>query len=85
MAWASCIKDRGTLREGMAADIIIYDLDKLDALPDEIVHDLSAGEWRRVQRAEGYRYVMVNGEPIFEDGTCTEALPGKLLRGGQAC
>jgi N-acyl-D-aspartate/D-glutamate deacylase len=37
-----------------------------------------------VQRAEGYRYVMVNGEPIFEDGSCTGATPGKLLRNGQA-
>ena len=84
MAWASCIKDRGTLREGNAADIMIYDLDKLNALPDEIVHDLPAGEWRRVQRAEGYRYIIVNGESIFEDGNCTGATPGKLLRGGQA-
>ena len=84
MAWAACFKDRGTLREGLAADIIIYDLEKLQSLPDEIVYDLPAGEWRRVQRAEGYRWIMVNGESIFVDGKCTGATPGKLLRHGQA-
>jgi N-acyl-D-aspartate/D-glutamate deacylase len=83
-AWAAQFKDRGTLREGMAADIVIYDLANLKSLPEEIVHDLPAGEWRRVQKAEGYRWIMVNGEPIFEDGKCTGATPGKLLRQGQA-
>ena len=83
MAWAGGFKDRGTLREGLAADIIIYDLDKLEALPDEVVYDLPAGEWRRVQRAEGYRHILVNGQTIFEDGKCTGATPGKLLRHGQ--
>jgi N-acyl-D-amino-acid deacylase len=53
-------------------------------LPDEIAYDLPAGEWRRVQKAEGYRWIMVNGETIFEDGKCTGATPGKLLRHGQA-
>jgi N-acyl-D-aspartate/D-glutamate deacylase len=83
-AWAAGFKDRGTLREGMAADIVIYDLDKLQSLPEEIAYDLPAGEWRRVQKAEGYRQIMVNGEVIFEDGKCTGATPGKLLRHGMA-
>jgi N-acyl-D-aspartate/D-glutamate deacylase len=68
----------------MAADIVVYDLEKLQSLPEEIVHDLPANEWRRVQKAEGYRQIMVNGAVIFEDGKCTGATPGKLLRGGQA-
>ena len=84
MAWAACFKDRGTLREGLAADIIIYELEKLQSLPDEIVYDLPVGEWRRVQRAEGYRWIMVNGETIFADGKCTGVTPGRLLRHGQA-
>lgn len=82
--WAAGFKDRGTLREGMAADIVIYDLDALKTLPEEIAYDLPAGEWRRIQRAEGYRWIMVNGAVIFEDGRCTGATPGKLLRNGQA-
>ena len=43
-AWAARIKDRGCLRPGMAADVIVYDLDKLKILPSEIVHDLPASE-----------------------------------------
>src|SRR5712691_11203643 len=83
-AWAGGITDRGCLREGLAADIIVYDLDNLKILPPEVAHDLPAGEWRRVQKAEGYRWVMVNGEVAFEDGKCTGATSGRLLRGGQA-
>jgi len=83
-AWAAGFKDRGCLREGLAADILVYDLDKLTILPDEVVYDLPAGEWRRVQKAEGYRWIMVNGQVTFEDGKCTGATPGKLLRHGQA-
>jgi N-acyl-D-aspartate/D-glutamate deacylase len=83
-AWAAGFKDRGTLREGMAADVVVYDLNKLKALPEEILHDVPADEWRRVQKCEGYRWIMVNGQPIFEEGNCTGATPGRLLRGGRA-
>ena len=50
--------------------------------PMEIVHDFPGGEWRRVQRAEGYHTIMVNGEVTFEDDKCTGATPGRLLRHG---
>lgn len=83
-AWAAGIKDRGCLREGLAADVIVYDLEHLKILPSEVVHDLPAGEWRRVQKSEGYRWVLVNGQVTFEDGTCTNATAGRLLRGGEA-
>lgn len=83
-AWAAQFKDRGTLREGLAADIVVYDLDALKLLPIEIAYDLPAGEWRRVQKAEGYRWIMINGQVTFADGTCTGATPGKLLRHGRA-
>ena len=46
----------------------------------EIAYDFPADEWRRVQRAEGYRWIMVNGVTTFRDGVCTEATPGQLLR-----
>jgi N-acyl-D-aspartate/D-glutamate deacylase len=83
-AWAAGFKDRGCLREGMAADMMIYDLAKLKILPSEIVNDLPLGDWRRVQRAEGYRWIVVNGQVIFEEGKCTNATPGRLLRHGHA-
>ena len=50
----------------------------------EIVHDLPGGEWRRVQRAKGYRSIIVNGVETFDEGKCTGATPGKLLRHGHA-
>ena len=75
-------RDRGYIREGAAADIVAYDLDGLKLLPTEVVHDLPGNEWRRVQRAEGYRWTIVNGQVTFEDGKPTGALPGKFLRHG---
>ncbi len=76
-------KDRGFIREGAPADIVVYDLDKLEILPSEVAEDLPGGEWRRIQKAKGYNYIMVNGEVTFEDGEATGALPGKLLRNGR--
>ena len=49
-----------------------------------MAHGFPGGEWRRVQKAIGYRHIMVNGEVTFEDGVCTGATPGKLLRHGHA-
>jgi len=78
-------QDRGVLREGAPADVLVYDLQNLKMVPEKpmIVHDFPAGEWRRVQYAEGYRWIMVNGEVTFEDGKCTNATPGRLLRHGK--
>jgi N-acyl-D-amino-acid deacylase len=76
--------DRGILAEGKPADVVIYDFDQLQSTPTEIAHDFPGGEWRRVQKAIGYRYIMVNGEVTFKDGECTGATPGKLLRHGHA-
>jgi N-acyl-D-amino-acid deacylase len=84
-AHAAGFRDRGTLRVGAPADVIVYDLDGLDIAPfwsGEIVHDLPAQEWRRVSHAKGYRAIIVNGVVTFEDGECTMATPGKLLRHG---
>ena len=65
---------------------IVYDLDELAIDPawiGEAVYDLPGGEWRRVQRAHGYRHILVNGVETFTDGECTGATPGKLLRHGK--
>jgi N-acyl-D-aspartate/D-glutamate deacylase len=84
MAWAAGFKDRGTLREGMAADIVMYDINTVNSRPSEILYDLPANEWRRVQKADGYKHIMVNGDITFNDGNCTGATPGTLLRNGAA-
>jgi len=76
-------KDRGFIREGAPADIVVYNLDELEVLPSVIAADLPGGEWRRIQKANGYHWIMVNGEVTFEDGEPTGALPGRLLRNGR--
>ncbi len=75
-------KNRGTLREGTPADIVIYDLNKLAVKPMEIAHDFPGGEWRRVKRAEGYDKILVNGEVTLDQGEPTGAMSGRLLRYG---
>ena len=85
-AHAAGFRDRGVLREGAAADVVVYDLKELAIEPEwvgEIAHDFPGGEWRRVQRARGYRAIVVNGEMTFADGRSTGATPGRLLRGGR--
>lgn len=78
--------DRGELLEGACADVVVYDLNGLGIEPEwigEIAHDLPGGEWRRVQRAKGYRSIIVNGVETFADDKCTGETPGKLLRHGR--
>jgi len=86
-AHAAGFRDRGTIREGLAADVVVYDLKRLAVEPDwigEITHDFPGNEWRRVQHARGYRAIIVNGQVTFDEDRCTGATPGKLLRGGHA-
>jgi len=64
--------------------VLVYDLERLRILPAERVADFPAGDWRLSCKAEGYRAVLVNGEVTFEDGVCTGATPGRLLRHGQS-
>jgi N-acyl-D-aspartate/D-glutamate deacylase len=85
-AQAAGFTDRGFLREGAPADIVVYDMGELKRTPEwefEVLHDLPANEWRVVQKAEGYRWTIVNGEITFENGECSGATPGKLLRNNQ--
>ena len=81
-AWIASMKDRGMLRIGSWADIIVYDLEKLGLLYDKhtYANDFPGGERRVIQKPTGLRYTIVNGTVTFVDNECTGALPGKLLR-----
>jgi N-acyl-D-amino-acid deacylase len=81
-AVAAGLKDRGYLREGAPADVIVYDYERLDSGPQERLWDYPGGEMRLVQKAVGYDRIIVNGRTTFIDGECTDATPGKLLRHG---
>jgi N-acyl-D-amino-acid deacylase len=73
--------DRGLIREGMAADLLVFDPDTIGPEMPEVVRDLPAGARRLVQRARGIAATVVNGEVVLRDGKATGALPGRLLRG----
>jgi dihydroorotase/N-acyl-D-amino-acid deacylase len=68
------LTDRGVLKEGMWADVVVFD-------PNEI-HDVATFE-NPNQLSVGMRYVLVNGVPVIAEGKMTNALPGKVLRGGR--
>jgi N-acyl-D-amino-acid deacylase len=74
--------DRGLIREGMAADLLVFDPETISPEMPEVVRDLPAGARRLTQRARGIAATVVNGEVVLRDGKPTGALPGQLLRGG---
>jgi N-acyl-D-aspartate/D-glutamate deacylase len=78
-AWG--FADRGLLKEGLAADVIIFDADRIAPLMPVVRTDLPAGAKRLVQKAEGIAITIVNGEVLMRDGEHTGVYPGKLLRG----
>ena len=63
--------DRGVIREGVAADLAIFD-------PAKIVERATYTDPHRL--AEGMAYVLVNGQLVIDDGKFTSSLPGKVLR-----
>lgn len=75
------IPHRGLLKEGMAADLTIFDPDKVQAKEKEFVRDLPGGASRLVARADGYRYTVVNGQVLLRDGEPSGVCPGRVLRG----
>jgi N-acyl-D-amino-acid deacylase len=64
------LADRGVLKEGMWADVVVFD--------PETVRDLATFDQPN-QLSEGMRFVLVNGVPVIEEGKMTNALPGKVL------
>ncbi len=79
--------DRGVLREGGPADVVVYDPATIRRTPRwdqaERTYDWPAGGWRWTQKAEGIHVTMVNGEITFDGQECTGATPGQLLRFGR--
>jgi N-acyl-D-amino-acid deacylase len=75
--------DRGLLRIGGPADVVVYDPLGLAIGPNEVVEDLPGGEWRRIQKASGYHAVFVNGVRTISDDVQTHQHPGRLLRHGR--
>ena len=74
------LHDRGLLREGMAADLVVFDADTIGAKMPEVVHDLPASARRLKQTADGILNTVVNGEILLTNNDHSGAVPGRLLR-----
>jgi N-acyl-D-amino-acid deacylase len=66
------LTDRGVLKEGMWADVVIFD--------PATIRDLATFD-KPNQLSQGMEYVLVNGTAVIEEGKMTGKLPGKVLRG----
>jgi N-acyl-D-amino-acid deacylase len=69
------LTDRGVLKKGMWADVVIFD--------PATIRDVATFE-KPNQLSEGMQWVLVNGVPVIEQGKQADALPGKVLRGAGA-
>jgi dihydroorotase/N-acyl-D-amino-acid deacylase len=69
------LADRGVLKQGMWADIVVFDP---DTIRDTATFD------NPNQLSEGMRFVLVNGVPVIDEGKMTNALPGKVVLGPAA-
>jgi N-acyl-D-aspartate/D-glutamate deacylase len=77
------LKDRGLIKEGWRADLVLFDPKTIGCGPTYVRHDLPGDEMRLYADAQGVGCVVVNGTPIVEGGEHTGALPGQVLRSGR--
>ena len=78
-AWG--LHDRGLIREGMNADLVVFDPDTIAQDMPELINDLPAGAPRLKQTATGISATVVNGEILLQHNEHTGNLPGQLVRG----
>ena len=72
--------DRGVLRPGLRADLIVFDLDKVRDRATNLYPHAYPFENIPHRHPEGLDWVLVNGEPVIAEGEHTGALPGRVLR-----
>ena len=78
-AWG--FTDRGLVREGLVADLNVFDPARVAPAMPTVEHDFPAGARRLVQKSDGFLATVVAGEVVLRDGAHTGALSGRLLRG----
>ena len=78
---SASIRDRGSLREGCAADLLLFDPATVGRGARTRANDLPAAATRVVTKSCGVHGVWVNGQRVAdEQGAVHKPLPGKLLR-----
>jgi N-acyl-D-amino-acid deacylase len=76
-AWG--IADRGKIREGYAADLVLFDPDTIARREEEFVSDFPGEARRYICHADGIEAVVVNGAVVRENGAYTEARAGRTV------
>jgi N-acyl-D-aspartate/D-glutamate deacylase len=77
------LRDRGVLREGAWADVVVFDEATIGSGPLHTRADLPGGAQRLFAEARGIHQVIVNGEPVVEHGEVTSSVSGRILRSGE--
>jgi N-acyl-D-aspartate/D-glutamate deacylase len=77
------LTDRGVVRPGGWADLMVFDPETVGPWRKEFVHDLPGGVGRFKAFGRGVDATVVNGVPIVRDGELTGALPGQVVRPGR--
>jgi N-acyl-D-aspartate/D-glutamate deacylase len=75
--------DRGLLKPGYHADLVVFDEATVGVGPTYFRHDVPGDQFRTYAEATGVEHVFVNGVQIVRDGEHTGALPGTVLRSGK--
>jgi len=76
------LRDRGVIREGAHADLVLFDPETVDSEMLSMVDDLPGGTERLYAGSVGVRSVFVAGEEVVTDGVVTDARPGSVIRSG---
>ena len=77
------LKDRGVLRIGAIADVVVFDPATVGSQEPRLVTDLPGNSARLTADSVGMNHVFVNGVAILCDGVATGATPGTVLKSGR--
>lgn len=75
------MEGRGLVREGCHADLLLFEEDRIRPCLPTVEKDLPGGARRLVQKAEGIKAMIVNGDVAFQDGEATGTYSGHVLKG----
>ena len=78
LAWG--FYDRGLVREGMAADLNVFDADAIGPAVPTVEYDLPGGGKRLLQKSTGFRATIVNGQITIDNTVDTGSRPGRLIK-----
>jgi len=78
------LKDRGLLKPGYKADVVLFEADRVRPCLPRVENDLPGGARRLVQKAEGIRATIVNGAVTMENGRSTGTFTGEVMKGAAA-